>query len=136
MQANITAVEKFVPDKIISNAEFEKTLDTSNEWIISRTGIEERRKFYIGDWLRGKTAVNTIFKKIGYKNFVSIDSTLQGAPCNKLNLKNTGYDKCISKKIKLTELEINFLKATPVIDLLGKFVPTFFAYQFLHLNLK
>ena len=95
---------------------------------------EERRKFYIGDWLRGKTAVNTIFKKIGYKNFVSIDSTLQGAPCNKLNLKNTGYDKCISKKIKLTELEINFLKATPVIDLLGKFVPTFFAYQFLYLD--
>lgn len=48
MQANITAVEKFVPDKIISNAEFEKTLDTSNEWIISRTGIEERRKLELG----------------------------------------------------------------------------------------
>ena len=72
---------------------------------------EERRKFYIGDWLRGKTAVNTIFKKIGYKNFVSIDSTLQGAPCNKFNLKNTGFDKCITQKLKLTELEINFLKS-------------------------
>ena len=48
MQANITAVEKFVPDKIISNIEFEKTLDTSNEWIISRTGIEERRKLELG----------------------------------------------------------------------------------------
>ena len=48
MQANITAVGKFVPDEIISNAEFEKTLDTSNEWIISRTGIEERRKLELG----------------------------------------------------------------------------------------
>ena len=48
MQANITAVSKFVPNKIISNTEFEKTLDTSNEWIISRTGIEERRKLELG----------------------------------------------------------------------------------------
>ena len=44
MQANITAVGKFVPNKVITNIEFEKTLDTSHEWIVSRTGIEERRK--------------------------------------------------------------------------------------------
>ena len=96
--------------------------------------LKNKKSFYIGDWMRGKTTVNTIFKQIGYKNFVSIDSTLQGAPCNKLNLKNTGFDKCITQKIKLTELEINFLKATPMIDLLGKFVPTFFAYQYLYLD--
>ena len=96
--------------------------------------LEDKKSFYIGEWMRGKNAVNTIFKKIGYKNFVSIDSTLQGAPCNKFNLINTGFDKCITQKIKLTELEINFLKATPVIDLLGKMIPTFFAYQYLYLN--
>ena len=48
MQANITSIGKFVPNKIVSNFEFEKTLNTSNEWIISRTGIEERRKLELG----------------------------------------------------------------------------------------
>jgi 3-oxoacyl-[acyl-carrier-protein] synthase-3 len=32
-----------VPDKVMSNAEFEKILDTSDEWITKRTGIKQRR---------------------------------------------------------------------------------------------
>lgn len=32
-----------LPDRVMTNAEFEKTLDTSDEWIRSRTGIRERR---------------------------------------------------------------------------------------------
>ena len=48
MLANITAVGKFLPSKIISNKEFEKTLDTSDQWIVSRTGISERRKLESG----------------------------------------------------------------------------------------
>jgi 3-oxoacyl-[acyl-carrier-protein] synthase-3 len=32
-----------VPARVVPNAEFEKTLDTSDEWISSRTGIRERR---------------------------------------------------------------------------------------------
>ncbi len=32
-----------VPEKIISNYDLEKSVDTSNEWIIKRTGISERR---------------------------------------------------------------------------------------------
>ena len=32
-----------VPEKVLTNAELEKIVDTSNEWIISRTGIRERR---------------------------------------------------------------------------------------------
>jgi 3-oxoacyl-[acyl-carrier-protein] synthase III len=33
----------YTPRKILSNADFAKTLDTSDEWITSRTGIKERR---------------------------------------------------------------------------------------------
>jgi 3-oxoacyl-[acyl-carrier-protein] synthase-3 len=33
-----------VPDGIITNADLEKIVDTSDEWILSRTGIRERRK--------------------------------------------------------------------------------------------
>lgn len=41
--AAITAVGMYVPDKILDNAYFESIVDTNNEWIISRTGIKERR---------------------------------------------------------------------------------------------
>jgi len=32
-----------VPDRVVTNAEFEKTLETSDQWIVERTGIRERR---------------------------------------------------------------------------------------------
>jgi 3-oxoacyl-[acyl-carrier-protein] synthase-3 len=41
--AAITAVQGYVPDYIMTNAELEKMVDTSDEWITSRTGIKERR---------------------------------------------------------------------------------------------
>jgi 3-oxoacyl-[acyl-carrier-protein] synthase-3 len=41
--AVITALGMFVPDKVLDNAYFEKIVDTSDEWIRSRTGISERR---------------------------------------------------------------------------------------------
>lgn len=41
--AAITAVASYVPDYILSNKELEKLVDTTDEWITSRTGIKERR---------------------------------------------------------------------------------------------
>ncbi len=41
--AIITAVGMYVPDKILDNAYFESTVDTTEEWITTRTGIKERR---------------------------------------------------------------------------------------------
>lgn len=35
---------KYVPKTIITNEELEKMVDTTNDWIVSRTGIKERRK--------------------------------------------------------------------------------------------
>ena len=42
-RAAITAVGMYVPERILSNAELAKSLDTSDEWIVARTGIRERR---------------------------------------------------------------------------------------------
>ena len=42
MKATITATAKYLPQKTLSNHELEKMVDTSNEWILSRTGIENR----------------------------------------------------------------------------------------------
>lgn len=41
--AAITAVNGYVPEYILTNQELEKMVDTSDEWITSRTGIKERR---------------------------------------------------------------------------------------------
>ena len=41
--AAITGVGAYVPDYVLTNAELEKMVDTTNEWILSRTGIRERR---------------------------------------------------------------------------------------------
>lgn len=43
VNAAITAVGMYVPEKILDNKYFESIVDTSDEWIITRTGIKERR---------------------------------------------------------------------------------------------
>jgi 3-oxoacyl-[acyl-carrier-protein] synthase III len=40
---SIAAVGSYVPARVLTNAELEKMVDTSDEWITSRTGIKERR---------------------------------------------------------------------------------------------
>lgn len=40
---NIVGWGKYVPERVVTNADFEKILDTSDEWIVTRTGIKERR---------------------------------------------------------------------------------------------
>ena len=42
-RATITAVGHYVPEKILTNADLEKMVDTNDEWIRTRTGIRERR---------------------------------------------------------------------------------------------
>lgn len=42
-QAEIVGTGNYLPEKILTNADLEKTLDTSDEWIRTRTGIHERR---------------------------------------------------------------------------------------------
>jgi len=42
-EAYIAGTGMYVPDKVLSNAELEKMVDTSDEWITTRTGIKERR---------------------------------------------------------------------------------------------
>jgi len=41
--ARITGWGKYVPERVLTNADLEKMVDTSDEWIRTRTGIRERR---------------------------------------------------------------------------------------------
>ena len=47
----------YLPERVVENAEFEKTLDTSDEWIRARTGIE-RRHFAAEGELTSDLAIN------------------------------------------------------------------------------
>src|SRR3989440_8482346 len=40
---SITSVGSYVPERILTNADLEKMVDTTDDWITSRTGIRERR---------------------------------------------------------------------------------------------
>jgi 3-oxoacyl-[acyl-carrier-protein] synthase-3 len=41
-KAKITALGAYVPSRVLTNADLEKMVDTSDEWIMTRTGIRER----------------------------------------------------------------------------------------------
>jgi 3-oxoacyl-[acyl-carrier-protein] synthase-3 len=43
MKAVFQSIAHAVPDKVLSNADLERLVDTSDEWIVQRTGIRERR---------------------------------------------------------------------------------------------
>jgi 3-oxoacyl-[acyl-carrier-protein] synthase III len=42
-RARIIGTGSYLPEKVLTNADLEKFLDTNDEWIVSRTGIRERR---------------------------------------------------------------------------------------------
>lgn len=68
IRAAITGVGKYVPETILSNADLEKMVDTSDEWITSRTGIKERRIFREegkGSSELGARAVKDLLEKTG-----------------------------------------------------------------------
>jgi 3-oxoacyl-[acyl-carrier-protein] synthase-3 len=43
MATGILGIGRYVPDKVLTNFDLEKMVDTSDEWIRTRTGIQERR---------------------------------------------------------------------------------------------
>lgn len=45
IHAKIAGIGHYVPERVVTNFELEKLMDTSDEWIRERTGIEERRFF-------------------------------------------------------------------------------------------
>ncbi|MCH2076482.1 MAG: ketoacyl-ACP synthase III [Rhodobacteraceae bacterium] len=42
LRAVVRGIGHYLPERVVENAEFEKTLDTNDAWISSRTGIERR----------------------------------------------------------------------------------------------
>ncbi len=67
-KAAITAVHGYVPDYVLTNQELETMVDTTDEWIITRTGIRERRILKgkgLGTSHMGARAVKGLLEKRG-----------------------------------------------------------------------
>ena len=105
--AAITAVHGAVPEGKLTNADLEKLVDTNDEWIVSRTGIKERRKCAKGQAMSdlGAEIVTGICEKRGISP-LEIDMIIVGTItgdyrfpstsnviCDKSGAKNAwGYD--------------------------------------------
>jgi 3-oxoacyl-[acyl-carrier-protein] synthase III len=66
-RAAISAVASYVPERIVTNAELAKRLDTSDDWIVTRTGIRERRMGAPGETtsIMGAEAVRRLLARRG-----------------------------------------------------------------------
>jgi 3-oxoacyl-[acyl-carrier-protein] synthase-3 len=70
IRAAITGVHGWVPEDRLTNFDLEKMVDTNNEWIVSRTGIHERRILRTPGWATsdmGAEAVKGLLEKTGVK---------------------------------------------------------------------
>jgi 3-oxoacyl-[acyl-carrier-protein] synthase-3 len=73
ISAAITAVGGYVPEYRLTNQELEKMVDTNDEWIKSRTGIEERRILKGADKASSDMAVPAIQEILRKKNIDAKD---------------------------------------------------------------
>ena len=68
LHAIITGVGGYVPDYVLTNEELSQMVDTSDEWIMTRIGVKERRvlnKEGLGSGYLGKKAVHNLLDKTG-----------------------------------------------------------------------
>lgn len=68
IKAAITGVAGYVPENVLTNADLEKIVDTNDEWIRSRTGIEQRHILKgegLGTSDMAVKAIEKLFKKTG-----------------------------------------------------------------------
>jgi 3-oxoacyl-[acyl-carrier-protein] synthase-3 len=65
IRAKISGVGHYVPPRILSNKDLEKLVETNDEWIISRTGIRERRILEDG---KASSYMGAIAAKVALEN--------------------------------------------------------------------
>lgn len=65
MPATITAIAAYLPEKVLTNSHLEQMVDTSNDWIVTRTGIQERRLAHTEEFpsTMGAKAAQSVLRK-------------------------------------------------------------------------
>ena len=57
MRSKIIGTGHYVPERVVTNKDLEKMMDTTDEWIVQRTGIRERR------WIDKETGASDLAAK-------------------------------------------------------------------------
>ncbi|MDQ3109256.1 MAG: ketoacyl-ACP synthase III [Bacteroidota bacterium] len=108
IRAAVTAVAGWLPETVLSNADLEKMVDTTDEWILSRTGIKERRIMVGKERGTSEIGINAVKQLLDKKGIDPLDIDLlivatvtpdymfpstSNLICSKLGMKNTwGFD--------------------------------------------
>lgn len=71
--AAITAIGSYVPDTILTNKDLEQMVDTSDEWIVTRTGIKERHIMREPGKATGEMAARAIMPMLEKNNIDPLD---------------------------------------------------------------
>lgn len=100
---NVLGAGKYLPKKIISNCDLEKLVDTSDEWITSRTGIKERRKSDISVVDMGYLASLDVISKLDY-NVNKIDLIIVATITNEF--KSPSVASLIQEKLGLNDKHV------------------------------
>jgi 3-oxoacyl-[acyl-carrier-protein] synthase-3 len=99
IKAAITGVAGYVPEDVLTNADLEKIVDTNDEWILSRTGIEKRHILKgegLGTSDMAVKAIEKLFQKTG-TNPEEIDLIICGTVTSDYNFPSTA--NVISDKV-------------------------------------
>ncbi|HTL81603.1 MAG TPA: beta-ketoacyl-ACP synthase III [Bacteroidia bacterium] len=107
-RAAITGVAGWLPETVLSNKDLEKMVDTTDEWILSRTGIKERRILKGENMGVSEICVNAVRKLLEKKKIdpMEVDMLIVGTVtpdhifpstsnivCDKLGMKKAwGFD--------------------------------------------
>lgn len=108
MKTRIVSTGAFVPPHVVTNSDLEKIMDTSDEWIRKRSGIEERR------WVKNETTLSMAVEasqnalKKAQLQADDIDAIIFGALVTDYVFPGTGV---------LLQRELGFSKTVPALDI-------------------
>lgn len=101
--AHIIGLGSYLPSKVLTNQDFEKMVETSDEWIVTRTGIKERRVAAVGEEVAhmGQKAALKAIEKAGIP-LDSIDLILVATSTPDFPVSNTA--SLIQKELGLNDI--------------------------------
>lgn len=99
----------YLPEKILTNKELEKIMDTTDEWIVDRTGISERR-------IASETDTVLSMAENAAKQAISA-SNVMAAEIDMIIMATTMPEKMFPSTSCLLQKKLNVKKYCPVIDL-------------------
>ena len=111
--SKISGLGMYVPENVVTNHDLSKIMDTSNDWIVERTGIKERRHIKKGDgnstMMMGVKAAKIAIERAGIdKN--DIEKRYNSFKDKENNFENPAEEKANSEEISWLRFVLDNIK--------------------------